>query len=84
MRSSTRPRSGDRSHPTGHGLLSGGENRIVASTEIGTRENLRSTVHMMEGRTAYARFGDWPGWVSLVVTLFTLIRRRRVDTDATS
>ena len=58
--------------------------RIVASTEIGTRENLRSTVHMMEGRTAYARFGDWPGWVSLVVTLFTLIRRRRVDTDATS
>ena len=51
--------------------------RIVAKTGIQTRENIRATVHMMEGHTIYARLGDWPGWLSLLATAVTLIRRRR-------
>lgn len=50
--------------------------RVVASTGVRTRENLRGTVHMMEGQTLYARLGDWPGWLSLFVTGFALVRRR--------
>jgi apolipoprotein N-acyltransferase len=51
--------------------------RIIASTGVQTRANLRAKVHMMEGQTLYARLGDWPGWLSLLVTGFTLVRRRR-------
>jgi apolipoprotein N-acyltransferase len=51
--------------------------RIVAKTGVQTRENLRATVHMMDGQTLYARLGDWPGWLSLLATGFTVLRRRR-------
>jgi apolipoprotein N-acyltransferase len=51
--------------------------RIVAHTEVGTRENLRGTVHMMEGHTLYGRLGDWPGWLSLAVVGLALARRRQ-------
>jgi len=50
--------------------------RIVAHTGVQTRENLRATVHMMEGRTLYAHLGDWPGWLSLIITVLTLVRTR--------
>lgn len=50
--------------------------RIVAQTGTLTRENLRYEVHMMEGETIYARFGDWPGWLSLAVIVLMLIVRR--------
>ena len=52
--------------------------RIVARTGIDTRENLRAQVHMMEGQTVYARLGDWPGWLSLFVTGFALVRKKRM------
>ncbi|MBW2159230.1 MAG: apolipoprotein N-acyltransferase [Deltaproteobacteria bacterium] len=51
--------------------------RVVASTRVGTRENLRATVHMLHGQTLYAQVGDWPGWLSLLVVGLTLIRRQR-------
>ena len=51
--------------------------RIVRHTGVATRENLRGTVHLMEGQTPYALFGDWPGWLSLLVTGFALARRLR-------
>lgn len=50
--------------------------RIVAQTGTLTRENLRYEVHMMEGETIYARFGDWPGWLSLAAIVLMLIVRR--------
>jgi len=53
--------------------------RIIANTGVQTRENLRATVHMMEGQTLYARLGDWPGWLALLATGFMLMRRRRAE-----
>jgi apolipoprotein N-acyltransferase len=52
--------------------------RIVARTGLLTRENLHGTVHPLAGRTIYARFGDWPGWAALAVTILALARLRRV------
>jgi apolipoprotein N-acyltransferase len=50
--------------------------RIVARTGLKTRENLRARVHMMDGETFYGRVGDWPGWLSLLVTGCMFLRRR--------
>lgn len=50
--------------------------RIVAKTGVETRENIRATVQLMKGQTVYAHLGDWPGWLSLFATVFTLFRRR--------
>jgi apolipoprotein N-acyltransferase len=49
--------------------------RIVSHTGVQTRENLRAEVHMMQGKTVYARLGDWPGWLSLVLAALLLVRR---------
>lgn len=49
--------------------------RIVARTGLLTGENLRGIVHPLEGETVYARLGDWPGWLSLVVVALTLVFR---------
>jgi apolipoprotein N-acyltransferase len=51
--------------------------RIVAATGVGTREQLRATVCMLDGQTVYGRLGDWPGWASLLITALMLVRRRR-------
>jgi len=54
--------------------------RIVAHTGLLTRENLRGIVHPLDGETVYARLGDWPGWLALIVVALTLglrsVRRR--------
>lgn len=50
--------------------------RIVAQTGVLTRENLRYVVGMMEGETIYTRFGDWPGWLSLIALVWMLFIRR--------
>jgi apolipoprotein N-acyltransferase len=52
--------------------------RVVASTRLLARETLRATVHLLEGRTVYARFGDWPGWLAAAVVVVALSHRRRV------
>lgn len=49
--------------------------RVVVHSDVGTRENLRATVHMMQGQTVYGRLGDWVGWFSLVALPFMLRRR---------
>ena len=48
--------------------------RVVARTRVLTRENLRATVHMLDGTTVYTRYGDWPGWIAAVIVLATLIQ----------
>jgi apolipoprotein N-acyltransferase len=48
--------------------------RLVARTGLLTRENLRGTVRLVEGRTVYGRVGDWPGWVAAAVLLIALVR----------
>lgn len=53
--------------------------RIVAQTGVLTRENLRYDVKMLEGKTLYGRFGDWPGWLGLGAILWMLIRRRGAE-----
>jgi apolipoprotein N-acyltransferase len=47
--------------------------RILARTGLLTRENLRGTVRPLDGDTVYARFGDWPGWMALVIVAGTLL-----------
>ncbi|MFN8546259.1 MAG: apolipoprotein N-acyltransferase [Candidatus Binatia bacterium] len=46
--------------------------RIIARTGLLTRETLRATVHMLDGRTVYDRFGDWPGWLAVAAVAVTL------------
>jgi apolipoprotein N-acyltransferase len=48
--------------------------RLVARSGLFTRESLRATVRPLEGRTPYARLGDWPGWLALALVLFGLAR----------
>ena len=50
--------------------------RIVAKTQAFKRENLSYEVRMMQGDTLYTRFGDWPGWLSLLGLAWMLIGRR--------
>jgi apolipoprotein N-acyltransferase len=51
--------------------------RVVARTGLGTRENLRAEVRPRDPATLYARFGDWPGPLALLVALAAIARRRR-------
>jgi len=51
--------------------------RVVAESGLLTRENLRADVRMMDEDTLYTRFGDWPGWLSLIVLAWMLFTRRR-------
>jgi apolipoprotein N-acyltransferase len=38
--------------------------RVVARTRLLVRESLRAQVRLLEGRSLYARLGDWPGWLA--------------------
>jgi apolipoprotein N-acyltransferase len=51
--------------------------RVVVRTGLFTRENLRGTVFSRHDRTVYARVGDWPGMVAIVIVGTALIVRRR-------
>jgi apolipoprotein N-acyltransferase len=51
--------------------------RIVSRTGLLTSENLHGTVHPLVGETVYARAGDWPGWLALIVVVLALGWRRR-------
>lgn len=46
--------------------------RIVARTDLLESAELRGVVRAMPGRTIYARLGDWPGPLALLVTLASL------------
>jgi apolipoprotein N-acyltransferase len=54
--------------------------RLVARTGLLTRENLRGTVRLLDGRSVYGRFGDWPGWIAAAVSLVALVRPRPLIT----
>ena len=54
--------------------------RIVARTGVLTRENLRGVVHPLDGTTLYARAGDWPAWLAVIV-MGTAIARRRPPSE---
>jgi apolipoprotein N-acyltransferase len=41
--------------------------RVLAQSGLLTRENLRGTVHLLDGTTVYGQAGDWPGWVALAL-----------------
>ena len=47
--------------------------RLVARSGLFTRESLRATIRPLEGRTVYARLGDWPGWAALALVLLGLL-----------
>jgi apolipoprotein N-acyltransferase len=47
--------------------------RVVAQTGVLTRENLRATVHPLEGETVYGRLGDWPGWLAVALVALGLV-----------
>jgi len=52
---------------------------VVVQSGVLARDNLRSTVRLVETETVYARVGDWPGWLSAVVVVGALlitVRRR--------
>ena len=46
--------------------------RIVARTGLLRRQNLRATVHMLDGTTVYTQWGDWPGWLAAACLLLGL------------
>jgi apolipoprotein N-acyltransferase len=50
--------------------------RVVARSGLLTRENLRADIRMMNEDTIYTRFGDWPGWLSLLVLAWMWLNRR--------
>jgi apolipoprotein N-acyltransferase len=48
--------------------------RIVTRSGIWTRETLVDRVPMMQGRTVYALFGDWIGWICALLSLVGVCR----------
>jgi len=42
--------------------------RIISRTGIWTRESLVGRIPMLQGSTVYARFGDWLGWLCILLT----------------
>lgn len=50
--------------------------RIVARTGLLTRETLRGEVRRLDGRSVYARLGDWPGMLGTALVALALARRR--------
>ncbi len=47
--------------------------RVVTRSGLLTRENLRSTVRLLDGTTLYGRLGDWPGGLATAVTVLALL-----------
>jgi apolipoprotein N-acyltransferase len=52
--------------------------RIVSRTGIWTRESLVDRVPMLQGKTAYALFGDWIGWLCIILTVYCIAQALRV------
>jgi apolipoprotein N-acyltransferase len=53
--------------------------RVLARTELLAQQNLRGTVHPLEGETLYARLGDWPGWLASASLGLLLFARRSLS-----
>jgi apolipoprotein N-acyltransferase len=50
--------------------------RLVARTGLLTRENVRGTVRLLDGRTIYGGLGEWAGWAAAAVLLVAMVRPR--------
>lgn len=46
--------------------------RIVSRTGVWTRETLVHRVPMLKGSTVYARFGDWLGWLCVLLSALSI------------
>jgi apolipoprotein N-acyltransferase len=55
--------------------------RLIATTDLLARANLRGVVRPLEGETVYARVGDWIGWASAAVVALAAFTRRRGATS---
>jgi apolipoprotein N-acyltransferase len=51
--------------------------RLVARSGLLTRENLAAEVRLLDGETVYARLGDWPGWLALLLCALYFLRTGR-------
>jgi apolipoprotein N-acyltransferase len=52
--------------------------RIVSRTGIWTRESLVNRIPVLQGDTVYSRFGDWIGWLSIVLTVCCIAQALKV------
>ena len=46
---------------------------VSLKTEYWTRDAFRYQVPVYEHQTFYVRYGDWPGWISLLLTLAAIV-----------
>jgi apolipoprotein N-acyltransferase len=51
--------------------------RVVAQAAPFTRANLAAQVALLGGTTPFARAGDWPGWLALLITVYAVVQSRR-------
>jgi apolipoprotein N-acyltransferase len=51
--------------------------RVVAQAAPFTRANLSAEVALLGGMTPFARAGDWPGWLALLIAVYAMMRSRR-------
>ena len=49
--------------------------REVARGGLLVHDNLRATVHLLDGTTLYTAWGDWPGWLAAALVGMTVARR---------
>ena len=52
--------------------------RIVSRTGIWTRESLVGRIPLLQGSTLYAQFGDWIGWLCILITVCSIAQAWRV------
>ena len=52
--------------------------RIVSRTGIWTRESLVDRIPLLQGDTVYSRFGDWIGWLCIVLTVSCIAQAMKV------
>jgi apolipoprotein N-acyltransferase len=52
--------------------------RIVSRTGVWTKETLVEPVPMLEGSTVYAQFGDWLGWLCILISAACIGQALRV------
>lgn len=62
--------------PTGYGAVVDNRGRVRARTTLGRRQVVHRTVALRDGRTLYARVGDFPVGLAAAVALGLALRRK--------
>jgi len=52
--------------------------RVVSRTGVWTRESLVNRIPLLQGDTVYSRFGDWIGWLCIVLTVSCIAQAMKV------